>query len=75
MPGWAAGTFWQLFLRRAAVMPLPVYVAGVLVWRFALRQSWQYSLAGVPLGLLAGGLIYCAASSVLVRRHAARTRD
>jgi hypothetical protein len=76
MPGRATRTFWQVFRTRAAVMPLPVYVAAVLVWKFALGQSWLYSLAGVPLGLLAGGLLYCAASSVfLLRRDAARTRD
>jgi hypothetical protein len=53
----------RLFLIRFSYLTLPVYVAAVLIWRYALGQSWRYSLGGVPLGLLLGGLIYCGATT------------
>jgi hypothetical protein len=62
---------WKFFGLRFAVMALPVYLIAAVVWKFALGASWLYSVAGVPLGLLFGGILYCAATAAfLVRRRA-----
>lgn len=59
----------RIFLTRIAILPLPVYVVAVLVWRFALTRSWLYSLAVWPLDMLIGGVIYCAVTSFYLHRR------
>jgi hypothetical protein len=44
---------------------VPVYLAAVLVWKYALGRSWLYSVGGYPLGILAAGVIYCGVTSAL----------
>jgi hypothetical protein len=61
------GNPWKSFLKRVVVLAIPVYVAAVIVWRYALGESWLYSLASIPLGLLIGGIIYSAVFSFFVR--------
>jgi hypothetical protein len=58
----------QSLLLRILYLPVPVYVAAVVFWRFALQAGWALSLAGVPLALLIGGVIYCLFLSYLYRR-------
>ena len=66
-----AGDVWRLLVVRVGYLALPVYVCAVLIWRFALGQSWLLSFAGVPLGLFIGGLIYSIITSNLIQRRRA----
>jgi hypothetical protein len=63
------GSAWRIFLLRLAVLAVPVYLAAVLVWKYALGKSWLYSVGGYPLGMLAAGVIYCGVTSALIRRQ------
>jgi H+/gluconate symporter-like permease len=63
---------WKTFLIRISVLAIPVYVVAAIVWKFVLAQSWLYSLAGVPLALLLGGIISCATMSPNAPPTAAR---
>ncbi len=56
------------FILRVVYLPVPVYVVAVFVWRFGFGAGWPLSLAGVPLGLLIAGIIYCLYLSYLYRR-------
>jgi hypothetical protein len=46
-------------LIRILYLALPVYAIAVLIWRLVLHDDWALSLAGYPLGLFIGGVIYC----------------
>lgn len=59
----------SIFLCRVAVLAVPVYVVAVLVWKFALHQSWLPSLAGVPLGLFIGGVVYSLVTSLVISKR------
>lgn len=63
---------WNLFALRVTYLPLPVYVVSALIWRFALREPWLLSLAGVPLGLFMGGVIYCGVTTLFIMRKRRR---
>jgi len=38
--------------QRILILAIPVYVMGVIVWRFALHQSWTLSLQAFRSGCL-----------------------
>jgi hypothetical protein len=44
-------------LTRIGYLALPAYVIAVLVFRFAVGDTWGRSLYGIPLGILIGGII------------------
>jgi len=58
--------------QRILILAIPVYVMGVIVWRFALHQSWTLSFAGGPLGLFIGAVIYSLIVSFYQRRRMTR---
>lgn len=60
---------WKKFLARVAVLALPVYPVAVIIWRFALAQSWLDSLVGLPLALFVMAIIQCAVMSSRAYRY------
>jgi hypothetical protein len=65
----------RLFVFRVAYLALPVYVIAAFVSRYAFSQSWTLSLAGVPLGMFIGGLLYCGATAAFITRRAVRQNN
>lgn len=72
MAGLTFGAKARTFFLRIVIIVAPVYVVAVLIWKFAFHMSWAYSLVGVPLGLLIGGIVVCFLLAYLDRLNRQR---